>query len=71
MNGKDNLTGYAFLSEKSLHSFCKTCGVSVCVQVEGEDLMPINLRTMEGLDLEGLVVEKYDGQKLDPRYVVA
>lgn len=71
--GKDNLVVYAFLSKDSLHSFCKICGTSVCVQVlkEGEDLMPLNLRTMMGgVNVRDLKVTKYDGAKNDPQYIV-
>ncbi|KAL2065497.1 hypothetical protein VTL71DRAFT_3167 [Oculimacula yallundae] len=72
MIGKENLAGYAFLTSDSLHSFCKVCGTSVCVQVlnENEDLMPLNLRTvMSGVNVKDLQIEEYDGAKNDPLYV--
>ncbi|KAG4423873.1 hypothetical protein IFR04_003018 [Cadophora malorum] len=72
ISGKENLTGYPFLSPDSLHSFCKICGTSVCVQVlkEGEDLMPLNLRTMmSGINVKDLNITEYDGAKNDPQYV--
>ncbi|KAK0111478.1 hypothetical protein ONS95_001833 [Cadophora gregata] len=71
--GKENLTGYPFLSPDSLHSFCKICGTSVCVQAlkEDEDLLPINLRTMmSGVNVKDLKITEYDGAKNDPQYVV-
>jgi hypothetical protein len=70
LRGKEHLTGYAFLSENSLHSFCENCGVSVCVQVTGEDLMPINVRTVNGVDLDALERHYHDGKKNDPQYCV-
>ncbi|PMD54089.1 uncharacterized protein K444DRAFT_598507 [Hyaloscypha bicolor E] len=73
IQGAENLTDYKFLSEDSLHSFCKICGVSVCVKVEdGEEdpVMPINVRTMDGVDISTLTLQKYDGAKNDPKYEV-
>ncbi|KAH7317728.1 Mss4-like protein [Rhexocercosporidium sp. MPI-PUGE-AT-0058] len=72
--GKENLTGYPFLSSDSLHSFCKICGTSVCVQVlkEDEDLLPLNLRTMmSGVNVKDLHITEHDGAKNDPQYVVS
>ncbi|PVH72094.1 hypothetical protein DL98DRAFT_433913, partial [Cadophora sp. DSE1049] len=71
--GKENLVGYPFLSPDSLHSFCKICGTSVCVQVlkEDQDLMPLNLRTMmSGVNVKDLNITEHDGAKNDPQYVV-
>ncbi|KAG4443307.1 hypothetical protein IFR05_001251 [Cadophora sp. M221] len=72
--GKENLIGYPFLSPDSLHSFCKICGTSVCVQAlkEDEDLLPLNLRTMmSGVYVKDLNITEYDGAKNDPQYVVS
>jgi hypothetical protein len=48
------------------------CGVSVLVRVldENEDIMPINVRTIDGIDLLSLTLNKYDGAKNDPQYEV-
>ncbi|RFU31401.1 hypothetical protein B7463_g4914, partial [Scytalidium lignicola] len=72
LHGADSLTGYAFLSKDSLRSFCKTCGVSMLVNNTGPDDkdMPINIRTIHGLDLAGLKLLKYDGKSKDPQYKV-
>jgi hypothetical protein len=32
--------------------------------------MPINVRTMDGIDLSSLTLNKYDGAKNDPQYKV-
>jgi hypothetical protein len=32
--------------------------------------MPINVRTMDGVDLSSLIFIKYDGAKNDPQYKV-
>jgi hypothetical protein len=70
VQGMENLTDYAFLSKDSLHSFCKTCGVSVLVKVLNGDDMPINVRTMDGVDLSSLSYKTYDGAKANPQYEV-
>ncbi|PMD46638.1 hypothetical protein L207DRAFT_577485 [Hyaloscypha variabilis F] len=72
VQGGENLTGYAFLSKDSLHSFCKTCGVSVLVKVvpATETNMPINVRTIDGIDIPSLKMIYYNGAKNDPQYVV-
>jgi hypothetical protein len=72
LQGEEALTDYAFLSPNSLHSFCGTCGVSVLVKTigEGEDEMPVNVRTFNGIDIESLTLIKFDGKNRDPQYVV-
>lgn len=73
MLGTENLTGYAFLSNESLHKFCRICGVSVLVQVlsEGEDLMPLNVRTLvPAVELGELEVETYDGWSEGEAYTI-
>ena len=72
VEGAENLKGYAFLSQDALHSFCKICGVSVLVKVmpETEPDMPINVRTIDGIDIPSLKLKYYDGAKNDPQYKV-
>ncbi|KAG9242421.1 Mss4-like protein [Calycina marina] len=71
-----NLTGYPFLSLKSLHSFCKVCGVSMVRQVseepkDDEELdMPINVRTIKDADVGKLKRRFYDCAKNKPLYEV-
>ena len=70
LQGQTNLTGYAFVDAKSLRSFCSICGSSVGVQVlhQGEDLMPLNVRCFDGIELEKLRYKEYDGAKKKPGY---
>jgi hypothetical protein len=71
MHGGENLTDYAFLETTSLHAFCSICGVSVVVRVtDPKDIMPLNVRTVNGVDLEHLTLQKYDGRSNDPQYTV-
>jgi hypothetical protein len=72
LRGDDHLTDYDFLSKTSLHSFCSTCGVSVVVKATDpeDDIVPLNVRTIDGIDLESLEYNKYDGRSNDPQYSV-
>jgi hypothetical protein len=74
LHGAEALTDYAFLHEDSLHSFCKTCGVSMVVRVlgngEDDDIYPVNVRTINGIRVDQLKLKKYNGRKNDPQYVL-
>jgi hypothetical protein len=74
LQGGESLSDYVFLHEDSLHSFCKICGVSVLVKVlsegEGDDICPINVRTIRGIGVGKLRLRRYDGRGKDPQYVV-
>lgn len=72
LQGAESLTDYIFVDKMSLHSFCGTCGVSVVVRVTDptEDIMPLNVRTIDGIDLESLQFQRYDGMSKDPPYLV-
>lgn len=71
MNGREILTGYAFVDAKSLRSFCKICGSSICVQIlhQEEALMPLNVRCLDGIDLGNLRFKDYNGAKNKPTYL--
>ena len=68
LHGEEALTDYVFLHKDSLHSFCSICGVSVLVRLTDpkEDEMPINVRTIEGIDLWDLKLHKYNGREKGP-----
>lgn len=72
LHGAEALIDYVFLEKDSLHSFCGTCGVSVLVKVTvpGEDVMPLNVRTIQGIELGNLQYGTYDGRSVDPQYTV-
>jgi hypothetical protein len=35
-----------------------------------DDIVPLNVRTIDGIDLESLEYNKYDGRSNDPQYSV-
>ncbi|KAI9814265.1 MAG: hypothetical protein M1827_003431 [Pycnora praestabilis] len=71
--GQDALSNYQFGKKRAKHSFCSICGVSAIVRINDPEVnvMPVNVRTMNGVDLEDLKIKKYDGWKeLEPQYTV-
>jgi hypothetical protein len=35
-----------------------------------EDIIPLNVRTIEGIDLDNLEYQKYDGRSKNPQYSI-
>lgn len=64
LQGDDALTEYRFNRHTIQHVFCSTCGVeSFARGKRGEsDVVAINARCLEGLDLGGLTVTHVDGR---------
>ncbi|KAI5249050.1 hypothetical protein E4T42_05451 [Aureobasidium subglaciale] len=63
---EEKLTDYLFGPKRAYHGFCGACGVDVVNRVDLHPVFkapvrPINVRTMDGLDLESLKVDKADG----------
>ncbi|GAB7349133.1 hypothetical protein MBLNU459_g8078t2 [Dothideomycetes sp. NU459] len=71
--GEENLTIYRF-GEISVHGFCKVCGVDVVNRfIDPETQIahrPINIRTMDNVDLEALEVTADDGWSREPLYQI-
>ena len=67
LEGKSELTQYLFNSMQNEHYFCKTCGVRSFGHGKGPDgseMYAINVRTLDGVDLDALKVQKVDGKRL-------
>ena len=62
--GTEDLTSYKFNKRVIDHLFCKHCGVESFAKgkdKEGKDTVAINVRCLEGVDIEKLTVMKVDG----------
>lgn len=64
LSGEDNLTEYRFNTETLQHLFCKTCGVEAFARGEknGARMYGINVRTIDGIDLDSLQRMPMDGR---------
>jgi hypothetical protein len=58
-----NLGDYTFGKKENHHMFCKTCGINVYEQRDGQDGMGVNIRLLEGCadELEKVKIKKVDG----------
>jgi hypothetical protein len=60
----DAMTDYSFGKGVIQHQFCRTCG---CAPVgggtgpDGKEVIVINLRCTDGVDLDALQIQHYDG----------
>lgn len=67
VSGADDLTDYQFNRHVIHHLFCKHCGVSSFGRGTGPDgteMAAINVRCLDGIDLESVKVTMYDGKSV-------
>lgn len=67
MSGKENLQDYRFNTGKINHVFCKTCGVRSFAEGQnskGEPMYAINVRCLDGIDVDALTPKFFDGKSL-------
>jgi len=62
--GEDAQTDYQFGRKTMHHTFCSTCGVHAFghFRAGGQEKVIVNLRCLEGLDLDQLELQKFDGK---------
>lgn len=59
---QEEMTEYRFGTCEWPHHFCPVCGVEVFVR--GMGLIVVNVRTVEGVEVEKLKLKPFDGKKL-------
>jgi hypothetical protein len=65
--GADALTEYTFNNKVIHYRFCTTCGVLPFADGKGPDgaaMVALNVRCLDGVDLDTLKVQKVDGASL-------
>jgi hypothetical protein len=63
ISGKDALTAYRFNTGAAQHTFCATCGIHpFYVPRSDPDKIDVNVRCLDGVDLNALDVKVFDGQ---------
>ncbi len=67
VSGADSLTDYQFNKKIIHHVFCKTCGVrsfSRGVGPGGQEMVALNVRCLDDLDVSAVPVKQVDGKRL-------
>jgi hypothetical protein len=63
LSGKDALTTYRFNTGTAQHTFCTTCGIhAFYVPRSDPGKIDVNVRCLEGVDIDALNIEPFDGQ---------
>ena len=63
ISGENNLSLYQFGTKQAQHLFCKTCGIHVFSRPRiAPEQYSVNVRCLEGIDIEKLTVVPFDGQ---------
>jgi hypothetical protein len=65
--GEDDLTDYQFNKKMIHHLFCAFCGVESFARgkmPDGSDMVAINVRCLDGVDLAALKITPFDGRSL-------
>lgn len=64
-DGADSLTEYRFNTRKIEHLFCASCGMESFARgtkPDGTRMVAVNVRCLEGVDLDSIVPQKVDGR---------
>ncbi|MEK8023567.1 MAG: GFA family protein [Candidatus Hydrogenedentota bacterium] len=67
LSGEDALADYQFGKKRIHHYFCPSCGIhpfGAGTGPNGQEMRAVNVRCLEGVDPESLVLTKFDGKKL-------
>lgn len=65
LSGEDSLTDYQFNKKVIHHLFCKVCGIqsfSRGVGKDGQPMIAVNVRCLDGVDVESLKPQLFDGR---------
>jgi len=66
-SGEDMLTDYQFNKKTIHHLFCKVCGIRSFGKAKGPDgkeMVAINIRCLDDIDLENIKPTLYDGKSI-------
>jgi hypothetical protein len=65
LQGEDALRDYTFKAHAIHHTFCTTCGIKPFARgknPDGSEMVAINVRCIEDVDLDALNIQKFDGK---------
>ena len=66
-SGEDDMTDFQFNKHIVHHLFCSTCGIQSFGRGKGPngmEMVAINVRCLDGVDVDSLKVKKFDGRSL-------
>lgn len=67
LSGADHLTDYQFGKKHIHHLFCRTCGIRSFARgaaPDGSEVVAVNVRCLDGVDLGSIPMKTYDGKSL-------
>jgi hypothetical protein len=67
LTGEDDVATYTFNNDVIKHRFCPTCGIHPFGEgsdPKGNRMVAINIRCLEGVDLENIPLQHFDGRSL-------
>ena len=62
LKGEDAQTLYQFGKKRIKHWFCTTCGTQSYAEGEAFPKMMVNVRCLEGVDIDALTITPYNGK---------
>jgi hypothetical protein len=66
VSGREDLTTYRFNTGVAQHQFCGHCGIqSFYIPRSDPDKIDVNVRCLDGIDLEHLEIDRFDGHIWD------
>jgi len=69
LSGRDDITTYTFNTGVAKHTFCKTCGIhSFYTPRSDPDKVDVNVRCLDGVDLNAIKTKPFDGQHWESAY---
>ena len=67
VSGDAALSDYQFGAKTIHHLFCATCGIASFgrgTMPDGSEAVALNVRCLDGIDLDGLAIQHFDGKSL-------
>ncbi len=64
LTGESNMTEYMFNKKAIKHYFCKNCGVATHSEGITHPGVAINVRTVDGVEVQGIKRNQYNGRDL-------
>lgn len=69
LSGSDAIATYTFNTGVAQHHFCRTCGCApFYVPRSDPDKIDVNVRCVDGVDVDALAVERFDGANWEQAY---